>query len=844
MRFRRLALYTVLAAIVPAAVTAQERQRPQAQAARLEGGAIRIDGRLDEVAWSAALPITAFVQRQPDEGRTATDAMDVRLLFDDGALYVGARMQSTAPIRAPLGRRDADDQAENIQISLDTYLDRRTAYTFGVTAGGVRLDYYYASDDRDNGDNTFEPVWEARTTLNADGWAAELWIPFSQIRFNERSPQVWGLDIRRWTPSRNEEVYWAPRLRTDERFASLFGDLHGLDGIRSSRRVELLPYLAAGSRVMADVAPADPFNGGINPSARGGGDVKIGIGSSLTLEGTINPDFGQVDADPAEINLTAFETFFSERRPFFVQGANLLTGIVNNYFYSRRVGAPPSARVAGDFVDYPSTTSILGAAKLTGRMRSGTSIGVLGAVTDEAFADVSSGLRISRARLAPRSLFGVARVEQEFGPPGTSAGLMATIVQRPMAGADPLAQLLTRQAFSVSGDSVARFGNYELQAYLGVAQVSGEPAVITRLQRSSARYFQRPDADYVELDPLRTSLGGLKGGASIRRQNARHWWWEAGTSVESPGFETNDIGRLTSSDGVQVFGTVGYQETTPGGRLREYSIAVSETQEWNYGGERQMSTLQTNVNATWLNYWDTDVSLQYDFPTQDMRLTRGGPSMEKPRSWRTEFEVESNNTDQTRGGVNLVYGRTDGGGLLFQVRPEFITRPSPRWELTLRPTYNRSVDGLQYLRTVPAVFPATPEYLFGHIDRSTWSAEVRLNYTFQPDMTLEFYGAPFVASGHYERIGALAAPRTRLLLPIDAATANPTQFNFNVRSFRSNLVLRWEWRAGSTLYAVWQQDREREGDPLRRAASGDIFRAFGAPGSHVFAIKTSFWISP
>jgi hypothetical protein len=836
-------LVLLLMVVAPVAATAQERERPVATATRV-AGPLRIDGRLDEAAWASATPLTRFVQRQPDEGAPATDPIDVRILFDDRALYVGARMVSSAPIQAPLGRRDDDDRSENIQVSLDTYLDRRTAYTFGVTASGVRLDYYHASDDQGSGDSTFDPVWEARTAPGPDGWTAELWIPLSQIRFNERTPQVWGLDIRRWTPSRNEEVYWAPRLRTDERFASLFGDLRGLDGLQPRRRVELLPYVAGGSQLAGNVAEGDPFNSGANLSGRIGGDVKVGIGSSLTLEGTINPDFGQVEADPAEVNLTAFETFFSERRPFFIEGANLLTGIVNNYFYSRRIGAPPSRRVAGEFVDYPHTTTILGAAKLTGRMKSGTSVGVLAAVTDEAFANVSTtGIR-SRVKLAPPTLFSVARVEQDFGPPGSSAGLMTTLVHRNIPAGDALADLLTRDAFSVSGDSVMRFGDYELQSYLGVGNVYGEAPVITRVQRSSARYFQRPDADYVELDPLRTSLGGAKGGASFRRQNARHWRWDVGTTIETPEFETNDIGRLTSSDGIQVFGSVGYQETTPGRWLRDYTIDIGETEEWNYGGDEQVSSLSGSARLTWLNYWDTDFFWEYNFRSQDMRLTRGGPSMEKPRSWRTEFEVESSNTTQTRGGVNVVYGGTEDGGLTFQVRPEFITRPAPQWELTLRPTYSRSIDTQQYVDTIPEIEPDTPGYLFGEIDRSTWSAEIRLSYTFKPDLTLDFYGAPFAASGAYSRIGRLAAARSRLLLPVDTAVADPETINFNVRSFRSNLVLRWEWRPGSTFYAVWQQNRETGGRPSARAAATDLFRAFGAPGDHTFAVKTTFWVSP
>jgi hypothetical protein len=500
--------------------------------------------------------------------------------------------------------------------------------------------------------------------------------------------------------------------------------------------------------------------------------------------------------------------------------------------------------VPGDFVDYPRTSTILGAAKLTGRMKSGTSIGVLTAVTDDAFADVSTAGVLSRVRLAPRTLFGVGRVEQEFGAPGSFAGLMATMVHRDFGDGDPLGGVLTRDALSVSGDAVVRFGDYELQSYLGLARVAGEAPAITRLQRSSARYFQRPDAEYVEVDPLRTSMTGGKAGASLRTQNARHWSWETGTTIETPEFETNDIGRLTSSDGIQVFGSLGYQETTPGRWLREYRFNGSQTQEWNYGGDEQVSSLVGSARLTWLNYWDTDFFWQYDFRTQDMRLTRGGPSMEKPRAWRTELEVESSNTAPTRGGLNLVYGGTEDGGLTFQVRPEFITRPAPRWELTLRPAYSRSVDTQQYVETVPDLDIDSPGYLFGSIDRSTWSAEIRVNYTFKPDLTLDFYGEPFAASGRYDRISRLVAARTRLLAAVDPSVANPADFNFNVRSFRSNVVLRWEWRPGSTFYAVWQQNRQGNGVAARRASATDMFRAIVAPGDHVFAIKTSFWFSP
>lgn len=323
-----LVLITLL--LAPSAGEAQERERKRAQAQRVPEGVIRVDGRLDEAAWRTAVPIADFVQKEPTEGDAASDAIEVRFLFDDDALYVGARMSSTGPIQAPLGRRDEGSQAEHLQVSLDTYLDRRTSSTFGVTATGVRLDHFFASDNEFADDETFNPVWQARTSVEAGGWTAELWIPFSQLRFNERTPQIWGLNVRRWVPTKNEEVFWSPLRRTDERWASLFGDLHGLDGIRPRRRVEVLPYVAGGSRINSDVEPGDPFRGGANLEGRVGGDLKLGLGTNLTLEATINPDFGQVEADPAEVNLSVFETFFSERRPFFVEGANLLTGNVNN----------------------------------------------------------------------------------------------------------------------------------------------------------------------------------------------------------------------------------------------------------------------------------------------------------------------------------------------------------------------------------------------------------------------------------------------------------------------------------------------------------------------------------
>jgi hypothetical protein len=847
VRYPILVLACVLGASPAPAQTSNDNGRKQAQAIRVANGAIRVDGRLDERAWGDVAPVSDFVQKEPVEGGAPTDRMEVRFAYDDNALYVGARMFSSEPIQSPLGRRDDGDQAEHFLVSLDTYLDRRTSSSFGVTASGVRLDEYFARDEEWAGESGYDPVWQARTAVDAMGWTAELWIPFSQLRFNDRPAQVWGLNVQRWVPTRNEEVYWSLVRRTEEGWASRFGDLHGISGIRPSRRLELLPYVASSSHLVGEREAGDPFSGGANLERRIGMDAKVGLGSNLTLEATVNPDFGQVEADPAEVNLSAFETFFDERRPFFTEGAELLTGNVNNFFYSRRIGAPPAGDADGDFVETPSTSTILGAAKLTGRLASGTSIGMLGAVTDDEYARTFTAPSLfGRTRVAPTTTYGVARLQQEFGPPGSTIGIMATGMHRNLEENGPLASRLTSNALTLSTDSVMRLrdGDYELQWATGMSYIGGAAGAIDRAQRASARYLQRPDAGYVAYDPTRTSMTGMRSSASLERRNGRHWGWEASTTIESPEFETNDIGRLTAADGVQLNGEIEYQETVPGRWWREYSFVLASGNEWNWGRDRQARETEATFNVTWPNFWQSSLQAAYFGRAQDMRLTRGGPLMQTPRAWGVGLEVETGDGSQTQGDFSTEYRRDEDGGLAFNVEGGVEMRPGPQWMLTISPGYEREVNTQQFVTALAGGGPATfgGRYIFGNIDRSTYSTELRVNYTFKPDLTLDFYGEPFAASGTYLRFGELAAAGTRALLPVDPATLRNR--DFNVQSFRSNLVLRWEYRPGSTLYLVWQQDRETEETLRSRVGVRDMFSSFGARGDNFFAIKASFWFSP
>jgi hypothetical protein len=858
------------------AQASQEDGRKQAHAMRVSDGSIRVDGRLDDDAWREVPMMTDFVQKEPVEGVEPTDRMEVRIAYDDSALYVGARLFSSAPIQAPMSRRDPGDQAEFVLVSLDTYLDRRTASSFGVTASGVRIDRYHATDDT-RADSGFDPVWEAQTSMDDEGWSAELWIPFSQLRFNERDPQVWGLNVQRWIPSLNESVYWEMVPRTEQGWASRFGDLRGLDGIRPRQRIELVPYVTSASQLIGDRDLADPFLGAANLSAGAGLDAKIGIGSSLTLDATVNPDFGQVEADPAEVNLSAFESFFQERRPFFSEGSSLLTGggggnfngQANTFFYSRRIGAAPPGDADGEFVDEPAATTILGAAKLTGRLPSGLSVGALAAVTSEETARTfDSPSAFGSVRVAPQVTYALTRLQQEFGEPGSSAGLLATVVHRGLDNSDPLTRELTRNAFGLNGDTTIRFkdGEYQLSADAGMSYVGGTADAIAEVQRSSARYFNRPDADYVTYDPLRTSLLGARANIDVQRRQGRHWLWDAGAGMVSPGFETNDMGRLNQADQVSLNGRLRYRETVPGRFWRNYQIGLNTNHNLNYAFDRQGGGVGFNGNIEWSNFWSSSANVSLFVRKQNMRLTRGGPTMQQTRAWQTRANIQSPDSGRTRVRLQIEHRDDEDGGFQLGLKPQFTMQPGSQWQLSIEPNYARNIDTQQYFDTVEGNGPAATfgnRYVFGRLDQSTYSTAIRLDYTFKPDLTLQLYAEPFSSSGSYTDIGELAAPRTRQRRSYGTDGTTLTRLadgsyevtdgdsifqldnkNFNVQSFRSNLVLRWEWRPGSTLFVVWAQDRSAETDSGTPTTPGQMFRSLGVTGDNFFAIKTSFWFSP
>ncbi|MEX2584229.1 MAG: DUF5916 domain-containing protein [Gemmatimonadota bacterium] len=840
-----------------------------ATAVRVPNGSVALDGVLDEDVWATVPAVRDFLQKEPVQGAPPSQPMEVRFVYDDEALYVGARMYSADPagIQAPLGRRDqASNSAEHILISLDTFLDRRTAYTFGVSASGVRYDRFHSRDE-ENGDSGFDPVWRARTSIDAEGWTAELWIPYTQLRFNEQDAQTWGLNIRRFIPQFEEEVYWVVVPRTERAWASRFGDLTGIEGIQPTRRIEMMPFVVGSTTMDATRDLDNPFDDGRNLSSRVGLDLKMGLGPNLTLDATINPDFGQVEADPAEVNLSAFATRFREQRPFFTEGSELLNLRHPNVFYSRRIGAGPSGRATGDFVDMPEQSRILGAAKVTGRLPSGTSIGILGAVTDESFARVAmlDTPGTTRVQVGPRSGYGVVKVQQEIGTSGSTASFLVGGVHRAMDANDPLALTANRNALVYGGDTLLRLrdGEYEF-SFTGLGSfVNGEPEAVLLSQTNSAHYLQRPDRTDDIFDPTRTSMSGFSMMSSFNRVSGQNWLFGVSTKVDTPTFETNDVAQLNGADGIMASANVTYRETRPNDLFRSYSIRVNQGNEWNFAGNRQDGSLGTNVNLTWLNFWNTSFSINRELRTESVTLTRGGPLMAGPAGWRFQANLGNSNASQTRIGGGFGFSRDELGGWSRGGGGNLSIRPSPQWQLSFQPQFQQSRDAQQYVTARSGGRPETFDrrYIFSYIDRTTLSAQLRMSYTVRPDLNIDLYAEPFAASGHYFDYGELteaasldritygAEAGTVVVLPdgsrdvtIDGSTFRLTNRDFNVRSFNSNAVLRWEWRPGSTMYLVWQQNRSARETLHTPVGVQDAFRSFTVPGTNILLFKTSWWL--
>jgi hypothetical protein len=827
----------------------------------------RIDGRLDDAAWSRLTPIADFVQQQPREGQAPTEATEVFIAYDNEAIYVGARLHRRDPkeLARAVTRRDGYGNSEKFTITFDPQMDRRTAVGFGVSVAGVRSDFRHTQDDDMRGrESQYDPVWTAATHEDASGWTAEMRIPFSQLRFPKAERQRWGLQMDRYLPDKNEDIQWAMVPPRETGYVSRFGTLEGLDGVSPTRPVEFLPYVAGDATRRATASTANPLNRPL--AGRMGLDAKTALGSSLTLDATVNPDFGQVEADPAEVNLSAFETFFEERRPFFTEGSEMVRGNGAQYFYPRRIGAAPHGSATGDFVDMPRNSTILGAAKLTGRLPSRLSIGAVTAVTAAEQARVfrvDSGVT-NTVQVEPRSAYGVLRLQQEIGRQASTIGASFSTVQRSVGSQPTLASLLTRESYFGGADWRIRFqqGKYAISGFVAGTYVAGDTASIRRLQVANSRLFQRPDRRDAIYDPRKTSMSGYSAQLRADKDAGRHVLWGAEVKLESPGFEMNDLGRLQSTDDIEYNADLQIRETTPSRYLQNWRLGFETRGAWNFEGAHQLNTWTQNSTATLRNFWNLNVRSTINLPSVDDAVTRGGPYMGLPREFRQEFRVNNPFGAKTGWRLNGGYGVDEFGAWRRNVAGQITLRPSPRVSVSVEPTLQSGTEPRQYVtRIAGGTRTYGNRYVFAFIDRTTISTKLRANYAFSPNLSLEAYAEPFVASGRYSRMGELSAPRSRELreygtegttiatdsagtrtITDGASTFTISNRDFNIMSFRSNMVMRWEWTPGSTFFLVWQQNRrtaEAFGDPAR---ASDLFRTTRANGDNYLAVKVSYWL--
>ncbi len=872
------------AALVPLGVHAQPATRTVAddraaapklaRASRLTGEAPRIDGVLTDAAWSTASPITDFVQKIPTEGAVPTVGTEVRLVYDDHALYVYARMLRRDPkaIRTSVTRRDGESDAETFTISLDTYLDRRTAYSFTVSSGGVRGDAYHSQDSEDSGRETqFDPIWSARTRVDSLGWTAEMRIPFSQLRYTALREQTWGLQLTRNVADLAERIQWTLIPVSAAGFSSRFGKLEGVRDVPPARHIEALPYVATDLSYRASDTKANPFLQRAN--ARAGGDLKAGLGPNLTLDATVNPDFGQVEADPAVVNLTAFENVFEERRPFFIEGNELLTGRGQSFigrptwFYSRRIGAAPRGSVAGDYVDAPTSTTILAAAKVTGRLQRGLSVGALTAFTPREYARsyTTADNATRRTAVEPPSAFGVLRLQQEFGSQQSNVGLSLTNVQRSLDDRGGLSSLLPQNAVAGGVDWKLRYkqGMYEITGWMGGSQVQGSRAAISRLQRNSAHFFQRPDQSHISYDSTRTQLRGNSMSLRLDKNAGRFSLGGIQLSTRTPGFEINDAGQMNSGDDIDFNADVQLRDTKPNKYVRFYNFGTSTQAGWNFGGIRQYWRVGENASATLHNFMRVSAGVTRHFGSLSDNLTRGGPLMATPDALQYSASLNSRSNVPTTWSARVSYFDDDFGGWSLTTSTTLTVRPASRWQASVDPTYSRVVDGRQYVTTRNDGSAATygQRYIFSFIERSTLSARFRLNYAFTPNFTVEGYAEPFAASGRFYDFGELSAPRSAVQRVYGAAgtgtsiavnadgsrrvTDGAASFvipalDFNRLSFRSNVVLRWEWLPGSTAFLIWQQSRAGNDATGRLIGPGELLDATRARGDNFLVAKISY----
>jgi len=844
---------------------------------------IKLDGKLDEEVWKNT-PVKDFTQKDPDEGKSGTEATSVWVAYDNKNIYIGAKMYDSQPalIDRSLMRRDEMAISDWFYVYLDTYNDNRNAYFFAVNAGGSIGDGTVFNDSWD--DESWDGIWESKVSVDEKGWNCEIKIPLSQLRFKESENMTWGVNFNRNIKRKQEKQYFVMVPKNESGFASHFADLEGLKDIKPSQRIEFIPYIVQKAQYLIHDSN-DPFYSGNQYKTTIGADLKIGIGSNLNLDVTLNPDFGQVEVDPAVVNLSAFETFYDEKRPFFIEGSNILSnfgrgGANNNWgfnfgdpnlFYSRRIGRSPGGDITEDydFADRPKETRILGAAKLTGKLGNNWGIGVLSAFTQRTFAEVDTGSANYEQQIEPFTNYTVIRTQKQFDSGRHALGFILTGVNREL-GDKELKKQMSKGSYTFGIDgwlALDKDDTYVIKGSLIGSYVHGTKEFMKTLQERSYRYFQRPDAENYKLDPNITSMSGWYSRIMLNKQKG-NFYVNAALGAISPKFEYNDLGSQWMGDKMTGHLVLGYRWFKPDGLFRYKNLYISYNHSYDFDGNKLRRGFYATSFLRFVNYWSMGVSGGANLEKYSKFKTRGGPLVKTPTYYFFNTHV---NSDRRKEFYTTVSFRSSGGddkSYNYSVYTSLTWKPNSQIQISFGPRYSYQFEKTQWVGSFEDKFATRTygkRYVFANMKRHTISGNIRVNWTFTPKLSLQFFLQPLFSVGEYDQFNELYAGSTKrydtygtngskisynekddeyTVDPDGSGQASNFTFdnpNFNFKSFRANMVLRWEVNPGSILYLVWTHDQRNTENPGDFKFGRDFRNLWSAEADDIFLMKFTYW---
>jgi hypothetical protein len=820
-----------------------------------------IDGKLNDSCWIHIGEWQSnFTQFSPVYNTKSSHRTNLKILYTDKSILVGIRAyDNMQQISRRLSRRDIY-AGDVIGVMFDSYFDHRTAYEFDITSAGQKIDVGVADDQFDL---NWNPVWYGKVAYEDSAWTAELEIPFSQLKFGAAPEQIWGLNSWRTIDRLQEEMHWNLVANDGTGIVYTYGELHGLKNIKKTHNIELLPYISGKFATSQKIAH-NPFATGSDIVTSGGLDAKINVTNNFTLDATINPDFGQIEADPSEINLSAFETYFEEKRPFFIENKNIFDFSFDNdqLFYSRRIGHKPSLRPQYDTINIPEYTRIGGALKLSGKTSTGLSIGIIESVTLEETAQIHNDNSDFKQIVEPGSNYFVGRFQKEFDKGNTTLGGIVTYTHRNIN--KEYLNILSNNALTYGIDFTKYWADrkYFFETKIIGSNIYGDKEAIQKLQTSSARYFQRPDIKEVLWDSTRNSLSGYGGTFKVGKWSKGHWRYNEEVIVRSPGLELNDLGYMTISNIVKNNTNISFYEKKNIGIFKTYMFNVLQQNAWDANGSGLYSLFSLTAQSEFMNGWAAQIISQLKYHIVDEWILRGGPSMKTPNLLMQSFTLHTNTSKKLYFNVLGNYNRGLSHNLnYFNITSEISYRPQANLILSIAPNYINNTDELQYIFT-----PSSPtfgkRYLLGKVDNQSLGITFRADLAITPQLTIQYYGSPFISTGKFSNFKEVVNPlateysnRFKLISPtkdnliynFDTNQDGITDYrinkpDFNYQQFRNNLVIRWEYKTGSTLYVVWSQDRTSYQSGGIMSFTNSLKKLYDIYPTNVFMIKLSHWL--